>query len=192
MRVITEPERAPAFEYDDTLAGAFRYELEAVGPDRGGDTSVSTGPGGLGKVGQLGDELRVIVRVGCVIPRISSRADAGSPVESIHLDAGVIRDGRKPGCCGNDARLGQRILGERVEWLLEDEIGCDVVQRDQVDIGEEGGNLLGLVSVARGEDRFQSARAFSWCSRSSRMPFSAMSIRVSSSSRAKTPFSAVP
>jgi hypothetical protein len=175
-----------------SLARTLRDELGPIGPDRDRDTPVAAGPVGGGDIAQGRDELGVVVGVGGVVARVACRAHAGCAVEGIDLDPRVVGDRRKPGGPGNGSRFGEGVGGELVERLFENEVWRDVVKRDQLNVSQQGRDLFGLVPVARREDGFQPARAFSWCSRSSRMPFSAMSIRVSSSARANTPFSAVP
>jgi hypothetical protein len=89
----------------------------------------------LGDVTQPLDELAVVVGVGRSLTRVARRVDARLPSEGVDLEPGVVCDRRQACSARGHPRLVQRVSFERIERLLEDQIGRDVVEGHDIYVG---------------------------------------------------------
>src|SRR5919106_436013 len=194
--VVAKSLVAPALEGDPALTGSFGHELLAVGRNEHGDTPVAGGALARVDVVERGDQLCVVVRVTGIIARVAGREDSGRAVERVHFEAGVVGYCRFAGRFRDRSRLRQRVSLKGHERFSELKARRYVVDGYQFHAGEQTLDLLQLVSVAGGEDRFQSASGapsvVSCSPVSSPIPLVARSSNWSSSPRSKVPCSAVP
>lgn len=161
MGVVPEPFGAPALQGDPALTRPFGYQLDPIGKDRDRNASIATRAVGVRNAAQRLDELCVVHLVGRIRPRVARGEDSRCPIECVDLDPRVVRDGGHAGLVDDRARFRQCVVGEGVERLGELETGRNLVDRDEFNVGKQDRYLLGLVFVARCEDSFQSASAFS-------------------------------
>ena len=80
---------------------------------------------------ELAQQLRVVVRVGRVRPRIAPGANARTAAQDVDLEAGVVGERRQPGRARGEAGLDARVGLERepvLDGLTRD---AELVERDE-------------------------------------------------------------
>jgi hypothetical protein len=81
---------------------------------------------------KLGEELRVVVEVGRGRSRVPPGPHAGSPVEGVDLETGVVGEGRQPGPPRTEPGLDPGVRRERLAGLLGVVGDAQVVEADEL------------------------------------------------------------
>ena len=104
-------------------------------------------------VAQVGDQARVVARVGLRLAGVARADHAGRTAKRRHADTRVVGERRQLRVRARVTRLGQRVLDER-RMRLVDFGDAEIGLRDQLDAErlEQAAELAELAGVVRGED----------------------------------------
>ena len=163
MRVVAEALVAPRGRRDaaaaraapdQRLEAAARAAVAREGQREDAHVARATPIGGQGA--ELGQELRVVGRVGRVRAGVAARPHAGAAAQRIHLEARVVGQRRQPRTPGVEPGLQARVGLERLAGLLGLVGDADVVGRHELDVGpdlQELAQLAQLVARARRDEQ---------------------------------------
>jgi hypothetical protein len=148
----------------------------------------------IGDPGKVGQQLRVVARVGFRLAAIAGGEDARCAAQRRDAQAGVVGQRRQPGQAGGVAGLGDGVLDERdVRFLRFRHVEGGLRQHVEIEGRQQLAEFAQLAGVARSENQFLHNASEALCAFTmSRMPAAASSSSVSSSARENGSPSAVP
>ena len=166
QRVVAEAAAPARTERDPAAGGAAPRDdpktswRPGLGDREREDAHVAGAPALRREGGELGDELGVVLGVGCVRAGVATRQDARAPAQGLDLKAGVIGEGGQARGPRGEAGLDARVRLERQPVLDRLPGDPEVVERDEVRAlqPEQPAELADLVLRARRDDELPGAQ----------------------------------